>query len=118
MKHLSLRLVVACSAILFFVSCEGNGPRGRYIPVERSDDEILEDVGRAVANDSYVFDGAVELHYYDGGWISDGMYKLYHYPNGSRYYVLFGSGDLMPVYDADRAGYYHRVSYGGVDYYY
>lgn len=102
-----------------FTSCgPGNGPKGRFEPVNRSNDELVEAIGNASMNDSYVFTGRIELYYYDDeDWISDGMHEMYDYPNGSTKYIKFGN-DLMPVYDADEYGYYHKVQYQGTYYYY
>ena len=82
-------------------------------------DEIVEETFNAVENDTYVYMGSVELHYYDNGWRSAGMHYLYNYPNGNKNYVLFGSSDYMPVYTGSYKGNYnHCVKYMGTNYYY
>ena len=109
----------ACLSSLVIVSCEGNGPKASFSQPEQSVDEIMEETFKALENDSYVYMGSVELHYYDGGWRSAGMYKLYNYPKGQRDYILFGSSDYMQVYrDTNRGWYYRRVRHQGTDYYY
>ena len=104
--------------LLIFTSCEEKGPKGEFTVPNRTSDEAFQETMDAIDNDSYVYNGTVELHYYDGSWHSIGMRELYHYPNGNEWLVRFGRNDYMEVDYTDRGGYSHHVKYMGVDYYY
>lgn len=115
----NLKVILLCIGVLPIVSCEEKGPKASFTLPDESVDEIIEETLDAVEKDTYVYMGTIELHYYDGGWCSAGMFKLYNYPNGGRDYILFGNSDYMQVFrDTNRGGYYHRVRYRGTDYYY
>lgn len=114
----NLKICVCAIAVFMFFSCEEKGPKSRFEMVERTSEEVIQDMMVAQENDTYYYKGRVELWYRDdtGNWHSYGMMGLYTY---ASYDHIYFDGLMVRVNSANgKYGYRYCVQYGGTMFYF